>query len=104
MENQLPEGVERAVRGYCEDYARRKAEIEKGSLPPETIGHYMVLNAKIDTAIASCCEEAFCEEIREDIGSCRGHRYTRLYYLAPATYKDRKRKSKLAIAKALHLL
>ena len=100
----LPQGVERAVRGYCEDYSRRRAEIAKGALPPETIGHYMILNAKIDDAIASCCEAAFCEDIREDIASCTGHRFTKLYYLAPATYKDRKRKSKLAIARALHLI
>ena len=53
MTSNLPAGVERAVRGICEDYARRKAEIEEGKLPPETIGHYMIINAKIDNAIAS---------------------------------------------------
>ncbi len=104
MTKTLPSGVERAVRGYCEDYPRRRAEIAKGKLPPETIGHYMILNAKIDDAIASCCEAAFCEDIREDIATCTGHRFTKLYYLAPATYKDRKRKSKIAIARALHLI
>ena len=104
MTENLPQGVERAVRGFCEDYDRRAREISKGTAPAELIGYYMVLNAKIDSAIASCCEEAFCDVIRSDIGSCTGHRLTSLYYLSPGTYKDRKRKSKLAIARALHLI
>ncbi|MBE6656473.1 MAG: hypothetical protein E7609_06390 [Ruminococcaceae bacterium] len=104
MTKTLPTGVERAVRGVCEDYARRKLEIEKGKLPPETIGHYMVINAKIDNAIASCCDESFCEEIREDIGSCTGFRNSRVTYLSYGSYKTRKKECKLAIAKALNLL
>lgn len=104
MTKTLPAGVERTVRGVCEDYARRKKEIELGKLPPETIGHYMVMNAKIDTAIASCCEESFCEEIREDIGSAKGYDRSRISYLSFGSYKARKRACKIAIAQALHLI
>ena len=104
MTSNLPSGVERAVRGMCEDYARRKAEIEEGKLPPETIGHYMIINAKIDNAIASCCEESFCEMIREDIGSQTGYQNSRIFYLSYSSYKMRKKECKLAIAKALHLI
>lgn len=104
MTSSLPIGVERAVRGICEDYARRKAEIEKGKLPPETIGHYMVINAKIDSAIASCCEESFCEMIREDIGTSTGFNNSRVTYLSSGSYKTRKKECKIAIAKALNLI
>lgn len=104
MTKPLPAGVEHAVRGICEDYSRRKKEIEKGTLPPETLGHYMVMNAKIDNAIASCCEECFCEDIREDIGSLTGYNRSRIGYLSVCTYKTRKKACKLAIAKALHLI
>ena len=104
MTKPLPAGVEHAVRGICEDYSRRKKEIEKGTLPPETLGHYIVMNAKIDSAIASCCEESFCEEIREDIGSLTGYNRSRVEFLSAGSYKLRKRACKIAIAKALHLI
>lgn len=104
MTSKLPLGVEHAVRGVCEDYGRRKLEIEKGKLPPETIGHYMVINAKIDNAIASCCDESYCEEIREDIGASKGYRNTKIAYLSYGSYKTRKKECKLAIAKALNLI
>jgi len=100
----LPIGVDRAVRAYCEDYPRRREAIEAGVLPSETLAHYTILNAKIDRAIASCCDEGFCEEMREDIGSGTGHRATRLNYLGINTYKTYKQATKLAIARALHLL
>ena len=100
----LPPSVCHAVRAMCEDYERRKTEIQRGALPPATLGHFMVLNAAIDNALASCCEEGVREEIRRDIANQTGHRFTQLYYLSPGTYKDRKRKSKLAIARALGLL
>ena len=104
MTERIPRGVEYAVRGYCEDYPRRKEEIRKGTLPAETIGHYMIINAKIDRAIASCCEDVFCEEIREDIGSCTGYNHSRVAFLSYKGYKSRKKACKLAIAKELHLL
>lgn len=104
MTKPLPAGVERTVRGVCEDYPRRKKEIERGTLPPETIGHYMIMNAKIDSAIASCCEESFCEEIREDIGSQTGYDRSRITFLSAGTYKARKKACKIAIAKALNLI
>ena len=104
MTETLPAGVERAVRGFCEDYDRRAREISKGTAPAELIGYYMVLNAKIDRAIASCCEEPFCAAMRADIGNCTGHRTSQMIYLSAGTYKDRKRKTKLAIAKAFHLI
>ena len=103
-EEKLPETVERAVRAMCADYDRRAHEIRRGALAPEVLGHYMMLNAAIDNAIATCCEESIREEMRNDIGNGVGHRFTKLYFLAPATYKSRKRKSKRAIARALHLL
>ena len=104
MKKKIPVGVERAIRGYCEDYARRREEIKRGVLPAEVIGHYMVINAKIDRAIASCCEDGFCEEIREDIGASTGYDHSRISFLSLGTYKARKRACKLAIAKELHLL
>ena len=104
MTKTLPTGVERTVRGVCEDYRRRKNEIEKGKLPPETLGHYMIMNAKIDSAIASCCEESFCEMIREDIGSSTGYQHTKIMLLSGGAYKARKKACKLAIAQALHLI
>ena len=104
LDQLIPTGVDRAVRGFCEDYDRRRRAIEEAALPPETLGHYMILNAKIDRAIASCCDESFCEEMREDIATQKGHRTSRLGFLSPVTYKIRKRESKLAIARALHLL
>ena len=104
MTKKIPRGVEYAVRGYCEDYPRRKEEIKQGVLPAEVIGHYMVINAKIDRAIASCCEESFCEEIREDIASSTGYDHSRISFLSFGSYKARKRACKLAIAKELHLL
>ena len=104
MTKTLPAGVERTVRGVCEDYARRQKEIERGKLPPEIIGHYMIMNAKIDNAIASCCEESFCEEIREDIGTQTGYNRSKVTFLSFGAYKTRKRECKLAIAKALHLI
>ena len=100
----LPEGVERAVRAMCEDYDRRAAEIRRGKLSGEVLGHYMMLNARIDRAIAECCEESICTEMRRDIGMGRGYHFSQLYFIAEGTYKDRKRKSKQAIAKALFLL
>lgn len=100
----LPPSVCHAVRAMCEDYDRRQEEIRRGKLPPATLGHYMMLNAAIDAALESCCEENVREAIRRDIASHTGHRFTQLYYLSPGTYKERKRKSKLAIAKALGLL
>ena len=100
----IPAGIDRAVRGVCEDYPRRRDAILDGALPPETLAHYTILNAKIDRAIASCCDESFCEEMREDIGNGTGHRATALTYLGINTYKTYKHKSKLAIAHALHLL
>lgn len=102
--SRLPLAVDRVVRAHCEDYDRRRRAIAEGRLSPETLGHYMVLNAKIDRAIASCCEESFCEEMREDIAAAHGHRNSRLYFISPGTFKARKRETKIAIAKALHLL
>lgn len=100
----IPEAVGHAVRAMCADYDRRAKEIARGVLPPTVLGHYMVLNAAIDEALASCCEEGIRDEMRHDIGACVGHRFTQLYYISTNTYKDRKRKSKIAIAKALYLL
>lgn len=100
----LPEGVERAVRAMCEDYDRRAAEILRGKLSPEVLGHYMILNAKIDRAIAECCEVGIRQEIRHDIASNTGYSFTQLYFLTSHSYKDRKRRSKEAIAKALYLI
>lgn len=100
----LPIGVERAVRAMCEDYDRRAAEIRRGALSPEVLGHYMMLNAIIDRALSECCEEGILTEMRRDIGAERGYHFSQLYFLAEGTYKDRKRKSKRAIAKALHLI
>lgn len=102
--NRIPKGVDRAIRAYCEDYPRRERAIAEGRLAPETLGHYMIVNARIDDAIASCCDESFCEEMREDIANHTGHRASRLTYLGVSTYKRRKLATKLAIAKALHLL
>ena len=56
------------------------------------------------TREASCCEEGILTEMRRDIGAERGYHFSQLYFLAEGTYKDRKRKSKRAIAKALHLI
>lgn len=100
----LPPAVAHTVRAICEDYDRRKAEIGRGKLSAATLGHYMMINAAIDEALASCCEEGIREIIRHDIGAGTGHRFTQLYFLSCNTYKDRKRKGKLAIAKALRLL
>ncbi len=101
---QLPPGVRLAVRGLCEDYDRRAKEIERGKLPPDIVGSYMVVNALIDEAIASCCEEGIRTEIRADIGRRRGEMYTQLYFISPGTYKARKRACQEAIAKAMRLI
>ena len=100
----LPLSVERAVRAMCDDYDRRAAEIRRGKLSPTVIGHYILLNAVIDQAIASCCEEDVREQMRRDIGEGKGHRFSTLFFMAPATYKKRKKACKIAIAEALHLL
>ena len=100
----LPSNVELAVRAMCADYDRRALEIERGKLSPEVIGHYMILNAVIDRALAECCEADLTNQMRRDIGENIGHRNTQLYFLSAAAYKLRKRKSKHAIAKALHLI
>ncbi len=100
----LPLSVDHAVRAMCEDYERRASEIKRDKLSRLVIGHYMMLNAKIDGAIASVCEAGICEEMRRDIGNGTGHRFTQLYYLTPKTYKARKKESKLAIARALGLM
>lgn len=100
----LPSGVARTVRALCEDYDRRALEIEKGKLPPDVLGNYMMLNAAIDGALADCCEEEIRTEIRHDIGAGVGHRFTQLYYLSVGTYKTRKRDTTVAIAKAMKLI
>ena len=97
----LPLAVERAVRAMCEDYERRENEISRGKLSPLVLGHYMMLNAKIDEAIASVCEEGIREQMRRDIASGIGHRFTQLYFLNAKAYKARKKESKRAIARAL---
>ena len=104
MLDKLPEGVEHIVRGFCEDYERRREEIRRQALPKKTIGCYIMLNAVIDEAIASCCDEGMCEELRNDIGSRTGHRCSQLSFVSANTYKERKKKTKIAIAKALHLI
>lgn len=100
----IPKSIEHTVRAVCEDYPRRKRAIAEGKLPAETLGHYMIVNARIDDAIASCCDASFCEEMREDIANHTGHRATRLTFLGVSTYKLRKHETKLAIARALHLI
>ena len=100
----IPPGVRRAVRALCEDYDRRAREIARGVLPPDVLGNYMILNATVDAALASCCEEEIRNEIRHDIGAGVGHHFTQIYYLAPGTYKDRKRSATVAVAKAMKLL
>lgn len=100
----LPESVERAVRAMCEDYERRAAEIRRGALSAEVLAHYTLLNAAIDRAISECCEDGIRLEMRRDIGNGRGYHFSQLYFLAEGTYKDRKRKCKHAVAKALHLI
>ena len=103
-ETYIPSGVKRAVRAMCEDYDRRAREIASGKLPPDVLGNYMILNATVDTALASCCEEQIRNEIRHDIGAGVGHRFTQVYYLSPNTYKERKHTAMLAMAKAMKLL
>lgn len=102
--NRIPVGVDRIVRGHCEDYRRRAAAIKEGKLPPETLAHYTILNAKIDRALAACCESYFHEEMREDIAQGTGHDKSRLYRMNINTYKTYKQEIKIAIAEALHLL
>ena len=104
LEQELPPGVGRTVRALCEDYDRRALEIKKGTMSPEVLGHYMILNAAIDKALAECCEEEIRTEIRHDIGAGVGHRFTQLYYLSTGTYKTRKRDATLAMAKAMKLI
>ena len=100
----LPITVERAVRAMCDDYDRRALEIRRAKLSPLVIGHYMVLNAAIDQAIAACCEEEICEEMRRNIGDGKGYDFSNLYFLSAGTYNSRKKAFKIAIAQALHLI
>lgn len=102
--NRIPAGIEHIVRGHCEDYRRRADAIKEGKLPPETLAHYTILNAKIDHALSACCESYFHEEMREDIAHSAGHDKSRLYHMSANTYKTYKLEIKLAIAKAFHLL
>ena len=100
----IPIAVKRAVRALCEDYDRRAKEIKRGVLPPDVLGNYMILNATVDAALASCCEEEIRTEIRHDIGAGVGHRFTQIYYMSAGSYKERKHNATLAVAKAMKLI
>ena len=102
--NILPMSVNRIVVALCGDYDRRKREIEKNKIDTETLAYYRRLNAAIDEALYEECEEGIRSTMRSDIGNGVGHRRTQLYYMAPGTYKTRKRNSKYRIAKRLNLV
>ena len=100
----LPDTVDKTVRAMCEDYERRAGAIKEGALPTNLLANYLLLNSAIDDALAECCEESIREHMRRDIANGIGYRSTTLYFLTPRSYLSRKRKTKMAIAKALHLL
>ncbi len=100
----LPLQVNRVVVALCGDYDRRKKEIKKQQSDIATLQYYQYLNDTIDKALEEECEEGIRTKIREDIGNGVGHRRTQLYYMAPGTYKKRKRNCKYRIAKKLRLV
>ena len=103
-EADLPLDVTRTIVSLCNDYDRRKAEIEKGRLEEPVLANYHRLNSLIDEAIATVCEEAIREPMRRDIGLGRGHLMSPIYFLSEKTYKLRKRCAKYEIARILSLI
>ena len=104
LERRIPQGIEHLIAAICEDYPRRKHEIETGTGDPETLAEYRRLNDLVDDALEESCEPAIREEMRRDLALRRGAHYTQIWQMGEGTYKNRKRLCKLAIAKRLRLL
>ncbi len=100
----LPLDVVRTVASLCNDYERREREIRKGEKPASVLRNYKRLNAAIDEGLALSCEEGIRIPMRKDIGLCRGHRMSPIYFISENTYKLRKRAAKYEIARLLELI
>ena len=103
-QKRIPPGIEHLIAAICEDYPRRKHEIECGERDPATLAEYRRLNDLVDDALEESCEPAIREEMRRDIALRRGAHYTQIWQFAEGSYKIRKRMCKLAIARRLRLL
>ena len=104
LERRIPQGIEHLIAALCEDYPRRKHEIEVGTADPATLAEYRRLNDLVDDALEESCEPEIREEMRRDLALRRGALYTQIWQFGEGTYKNRKRMCKLAIAKRLRLL
>ena len=103
-QKRIPPGIEHLISAICEDYPRRKHEIECGERDPATLAEYRRLTELVDDALAESCEPAIREEMRRDLALRRGAHYTQIWQIGEGTYKNRKRTCKLAIARRLRLL
>ena len=103
-QRRIPPGIEHLISAICEDYPRRKQEIENGTCSPATLAEYRRLNALVDDALEESCEPGIRDEMRRDLALRRGAHYTQIWQLGEGSYKIRKRMCKLAIAKRLRLL
>ncbi len=103
-QRRIPSGIEHLIAAICEDYPRRKHEIEAGEGDPVTLAEYRRLNDLVDDALEESCEPEIREEMRRDLALRRGAHYTQIWQMWEGTYKNRKRTCKLAIARRLRLL
>lgn len=99
----MPLDVSRAVSSLCNDYERREKALSESTLCPELRESYEALNDAIDRALETTCEEGIRVMMRRDIGLCRGHRMSPIYFISEKTYKRRKNQAKAEIARRLGL-
>ena len=91
------------IVSLCADYRRRADALSKGILPHLTEMQYKYLNFKIYEAAAEIVGEGEAELYISEIGERRGYAFSQVEDVSDTTYKDRKKRVKVAIAKKLNL-
>ena len=100
----LTDTVDQLVVAHCADYSRRKAQIERGGMSQRTVMELRYLNFRMLDAAAELVGEDDAEVYIEEIGMRRGYASTKIEDISESTYKIKKQKIKLALARGIHLI
>lgn len=99
----LPLSLDKLVVAFCADYERRRSAVEKHSVDIRTEMEYKYLNHRIFEGAAEVVGPSYAELYIKEIGSGIGYAKSEHPASCEQSYKREKQKTKLNIAKKLHL-
>ena len=100
----LPVSLDTLIVALCGEYFRMRDAAREGELSYRTVMEYRYYSFKIYDAAAEIVGEREAESYIGEIGSRLGYARSSVDGVSEVTYKQRKRRVKINIARRLHLL